>query len=445
MDDGSLEWFLLNGIVRPFDPGAIVYLLLIILFLAFSGLFSSTEVSLFSLTPSQLEQIRNDSGNQKARLIIQLLSKPKRLLASLLIANNLVNIAIVIISSFTVVRLFDFSSYPIIALVIQVGVVTLMIVMIGEVLPKIYATYRSLKIAYLASPVIYVADKILSPFSILLVSATNFIDKRIARKGYDASMDELAHAIDMTSGAGALSDEKKILKSIVRFGDIDVKQIMKPRMDIIAVSRTFTLPQVLDVVKEYGYSRIPVYEKGIDQIKGLLYIKDLIPFLDKGDEFHWQNLVRLPYFVPEHKKINDLLNEFREKKMHLAIIVDEYGTVSGLVSLEDILEEIVGEISDEFDEEEINYSKLDDLNYVFEGKILLTDFSRLLNLDMNMFNEIPGDPVTLAGLLIEISGRILQKDEKMEFKDLLFTIESADRRRIKRIKVTLKEPEEYVE
>ncbi len=346
--------------------------------------------------------------------------------------------AIVILSSYTVHLLFNFDKHPVLALFIQVGVVTLMIVMIGEVLPKIFATHRPLSMAHFAAPFIYVCNKLLYPFTWLLVSASGFIDRYIIRKGYHVNMDELSHAIDMATASGTHADEKKILKSIVRFGNIDVKQIMKARMDIVAISSSLSLSQVLDSIREHGYSRSPVYERDIDHIKGILNIKDLIPHLDKGDGFQWQSLLRPPYFVPENKKINDLLNEFQEKKMHLAIIVDEYGTVTGLVSLEDILEEIVGEISDEFDEEEINFSKIDENTFVFEGKVLLTDMSRLLNLDMEMFNEVQGSPSTLAGLIIEISGRIPQKDERIEFKNLVFTIESSDRRRVKRVKVIIK-------
>lgn len=442
MDDGSLPLMLISEVLRPFDSVAIFSLSILAILLFFSGLFSSTETALFSLAPSQLETLKQNQNNKTSGLILNLLSKPKQLLAGLLIANNLVNVAIVILSSYTVHLLFNFDRHPVLALMIQVGVVTLMIVMIGEVLPKIFATHRPLTMAHFVAPFIFICNKILFPFTWLLVKASGFIDHYIIRKGYDVNMAELSHAIDMATGTGTHADEKKILKSIVRFGNIDVKQIMKARIDIVAISSSLTLSKVIDSIREHGYSRIPVFEKDIDHIKGILNIKDLIPHLDKGEGFQWLSLIRPPYFVPENKKINDLLNEFQEKKMHLAIIVDEYGTVTGLVSLEDILEEIVGEISDEFDEEEINYSKLDDHTFVLEGKVLLTDMCRLLNLDMELFNEIQGSPSTLAGLIIEISGRIPQKDEKIEFKNMLFTIEASDRRRVKRIKVTIKQPDE---
>lgn len=441
MDDGSLPLLIISEILRSFDSVAIISIGILAFLLFLSGLFSSTETAFFSLSPSQLESLRQQHNHKSSGLILNLLSNPKQLLASLLIANNLVNVAIVILSSYTVQHLFNFEKHPVLALLIQVGVVTLMIVMIGEVLPKIFATHRPVSMALFVAPFIYVCNKILFPFTWLLVSASGFIDRYIIRKGYDVNMDELSHAIDMATGTGTHADEKKILKSIVRFGNIDVKQIMKARMDIVAISRSLTLSEVLDSIREHGYSRIPVFEKDIDHIKGILNIKDLIPHLDKGEGFQWQTLLRPPYFVPENKKINDLLNEFQEKKMHLAIIVDEYGTVTGLVSLEDILEEIVGEISDEFDEEEINYSRLDDSTYVFEGKVLLTDMSRLLNIEMEIFKDVQGSPSTLAGLIIEISGRIPQKDEKIEFKNLLFTIEASDRRRVKRVKVVIKQQE----
>lgn len=441
MDDGSLPLLIISEVLRPFDSAVIFSVSILTLLLFLSGLFSSTETAFFSLSPSHLETLKQNQSNKSSTLIISLLSKPKQLLACLLIANNMVNVAIVILSSYTIHLLFNFESHPVLALLIQVGIVTLMIVMIGEVLPKIFATHRPLTMAHFVAPFIFVCNKILFPFTWLLVSASGFIDRYIIRKGYDVNMDELSHAIDMATGTGTHADEKKILKSIVRFGNIDVKQIMKARMDIVAISSRLSLSQVLDSIREHGYSRIPVYDKDIDHIKGILNIKDLIPHIDKGEGFQWQTLLRPPYFVPENKKINDLLNEFQEKKMHLAIIVDEYGTVTGLVSLEDILEEIVGEISDEFDEEEINYSKLDESTFIFEGKILLTDMSRLLNLDMEIFNDVQGSPSTLAGLIIEISGRIPQKDEKIEFKNMTFTIESSDRRRVKRVKVSILQTE----
>lgn len=442
MDDGSLPLLILSEVLRPFNSVVFLSFFFLVILLFFSGLFSGTETAFFSLSPSQLESLKQRQNHKTSGMILSLLAKPKQLLASLLIANNLVNVAIVILSSYTVHLLFNFDKHPLLALLIQVGVVTLMIVMIGEVLPKIFATHRPLSIARFVAPFIYVCSKILFPFTWLLVSASGFIDRYIIRKGYDVNMDELSHAIDMATGSGTHADEKKILKSIVRFGNIEVKQIMKARMDMVAISNNLPLSKVLDAIREHGYSRLPVFEHDIDHIQGILNIKDLIPHLDKGDDFQWQSLIRPPYFVPENKKINDLLNEFQEKKMHLAIIADEYGTVTGLVSLEDILEEIVGEISDEFDEEETHYSKLDEHTFVFEGKILLTDMSRLLNLDMEMFNDVQGSPSTLAGLIIEICGRIPQKDEQSEFKNLRFTIESSDRRRVKRVKVEIKQQEE---
>lgn len=442
MDDGLLPLLILSEIFRPFDTVILSLIILIIFLLFLSGLFSSTETAFFSLSPAQLESLKKDTGHKSASLILNLLNRPKALLACLLIANNLVNVAVVILSSYTVHLLFNIDHHPVLALVLQVGVVTLMIVMLGEVIPKIFATHRPLPIALMVAPFIFVCSKLLQPFTWLLVSASGFMDRYIIRKGYEVNMNELSHAIDMATEKGTHADEKKILKSIVRFGNIEVKQIMKARMDIVAISSNLTLSQVIASIREQGYSRIPVFENDIDHTIGILNIKDLIPHLDKGDDFKWQTLIRPPYFVPENKKINDLLHEFQKKKVHLALIVDEYGTVTGLVSLEDILEEIVGEISDEFDEEEINYSKLDDNTFVFEGKVLLTDMSRLLNLDMEMFNNIQGSPSTLAGLIIEISGRIPQKDEQVQFKNLLFTIEASDRRRVKRVKVHVIQPDE---
>jgi gliding motility-associated protein GldE len=440
MEDGCCQLLLAADLLRPIDSVTFVYLLVLCLLLILSGLFSGSETALFSLTAVQRENLKNRRGHKTSELILQLLARPKQLLACILIANNLVNVAIVILSTFIVHRLFYLEGSPWLAFFLQVGVITLMIVMIGEVLPKIFSTHRPLSMAHFTAPLLYLCDKILFPFTWLLVSSSQFIDHYFIRKGYRVNMEELSHAIDLTTAAGSHSDERKMLKSIVRFENIDVRQIMKSRIDIIAIAYDMPFSAVLDTIREYGYSRLPVYEKNLEQIKGILNIKDLIPHLDKGEDFQWQTLIRPPYFVPENKKIHDLLHEFQEKKIHLALVVDEYGTVNGLVSLEDILEEIVGEISDEFDEEEIFYSKLDENNYVFEGKVLLTDLSRLLNLDMRLFEDVQGSPSTLAGLIIEISGRIPAKDETIAFKNLLFTIESSDRRRIKRVKVTLNKP-----
>ncbi|HKR06575.1 MAG TPA: gliding motility-associated protein GldE [Bacteroidia bacterium] len=424
------------SILKPFTVGIAIDFVAIIVLLFFSGMFASSEVAFFSLGPAQLEEIKNNLQRKSNSIINNLLARPKRLLATLLIANSLVNIAIIIISAFTVSQLFDFSLHPRLGFIIQVIVITFMIVLLGEVMPKVYATQKALPMAQTVAFPLYALDKLLSPLSYVLVSLTHVIERRLTKKGYDITIDELTHAIDITSDQTTPADEKKILKGIVKFGNIDVKQIMKARIDVVSLEKKFPFTRVLKSVEEAGYSRLPVYEETFDKVIGILYIKDLIAHLDKEDAFKWTTLIRPPYFIPESKKINDLLDEFQEKKMHMAIVIDEYGSATGIVSLEDILEEIVGEISDEFDDEEPVYSKLDENNFVFEAKTLLNDVCRVMEIERSLFDEITGETDTLAGLVLELAGKIPVKGEKINFKDFKFTIESADRRKIKRVKIT---------
>ena len=316
-----------------------------------------------------------------------MLHKPKGLLATLLITINFVNIAIVVLSSLLINLVFNFSGHETWGFVIQVVAVTFVIVLFCEVMPKVYAQQNAMRTARISVFPVYVLDKLLKPFSYFLVASTSFVEKRIQQKSYDVSVDELTHAIDVTSNKDTPEEEKKILKGIARFGNIDVKQIMKSRMDVVGVDTETKFKELLPLIIENRYSRLPVFNESFDSVTGVLYTKDLLPYLDRqqDDTFKWQSLVRPAYFVPESKKINDLLQEFQEKKMHLAIVVDEYGGNSGIVTLEDILEEIVGEIHDEFDEEELTYSKLDDRNFVFDGKALINDVCRVMELDRKNF------------------------------------------------------------
>ena len=418
-------------IVRSIGFDAAGYVLVIFILLLFSGLFSSSEVTFFSLNPAQLSELKkNPSGPHT--MILQLLQRPKKLLATLLISNNLVNVAIVILASLAVMKIFDFSSVPVLGFAIEVIIVTFLIVLLGEVMPKIYATHKTLSLARLVVYPVYVANKLMTPFSYLLVRWTAAVDKRIARRGYHATIDDLTHAIDLASDKNTPADEKMILKSIVKFGDIEVGQVMRPRVDVIGFDETLTFSAILEKVEEHGYSRIPVYRDSFDTVIGMLYTKDLLPYLEKDNSFNWQTLLRKPYFVPENKKISNLLDEFQIKKIHMAIVIDEYGTGLGIVSLEDILEEIVGEISDEFDDEEPFYSKLDDDNYVFEAKTSVNDVCRIMNID----NKVFGKAHNLAVFILEISGKIPTLNEVIEHKNMRFTIESSDKRRIKRVKVT---------
>lgn len=410
-------------------------------FLLFSsGFVSGAETSFFAITPPQLMKLKDaESGSE--RLIYQLLNKPKRLLATLLIAINFINIAIVVLSSVIISQVFNFTQHETIGFIIQVIAVTFILVLFCEVMPKVYAQQNAMKIARLSVFPLYALDKIFRPFSTTLVASTSFVDKRFHNKGYDVTVDELTHAIDVTSNKDTPEEEKKILKGIARFGNIDVKQIMKSRVDLLAIDNEISFGNLLPVIIENRYSRIPVYKETLDNIVGILYIKDLLPYLDKekDDKFNWKSLIHPAYFVPESKKINDLLHEFQEKKMHLAIVVDEYGGTSGIVTMEDILEEIVGEINDEFDEEELSYSRLDDRTFVFEGKTLLNDICRVMEVDRKIFEIKNEEADTLAGLILDLKGSIPQKGQEIIFREIKFTIESADRKRIKRVKINLPE------
>jgi gliding motility-associated protein GldE len=428
------------SIVRPDFAVSVNFILnslaLLILLIA-SGFISGAETAFFAITPAQLIKLK-EAKHSSQRIVYQLLNTPKRLLAVLLITINFINIAIVVVSSIIITSLFNFSHHELMGFLIQVVAVTFLIVLFCEVMPKVYATQNAIRFAAIAAIPVFVLDKALRPLSAMLVSMTSLIDKRVEQKGYEVSVDELTHAIDITSDKNTPEDEKKILKGIARFGHIDVKQIMKPRMDVVGFEKEMTLQEIIPSIIENRYSRIPVYEETFDTVLGVLYIKDLLPFLDQQEEnFDWLKLLRPAYFVPESKKINDLLQEFQEMKMHLAIVVDEYGGSSGIVTLEDILEEIVGEINDEFDDDELFYSRLDGQTVVFEGKTLLNDVCRVLEVERKTFDIGNEEVDTLAGMLLELKGGIPKLNEVIRFKDITFTIESADRRRIKRVKVAL--------
>lgn len=419
-------------------------LIVLISLLFASGFVSGAETAFFSITPVQFFKLK-ESDQGKERLAYLLLEKPKRLLATLLISVNFINIAIVVVSSLLIGEIFDFSKNETLGFMIQVVAVTFVIVLFCEVMPKVYATQNALRSTLNSVYVIFALNKILRPFSSLLVMSTSLVDKRFGQKGYDVSVDELTHAIDITSDKFTPEEEKKILKGIARFGNIDVRQIMKPRMDVVVFDKQMKFNDLFPLILEHRYSRIPVFEGTFDKVVGVLFLKDLLPYLNKKNnpDFEWLKLIRPAYFVPESKKINDLLHEFQETKNHLAIVVDEYGGTSGIVTLEDVLEEIVGEINDEFDEEELVYSKLDDKNFVFEGKTNLHDISRVMEIDRKLFESENDNIDTLAGLILSIKGGIPQRNEIIKFNDIKFTIESSDRKRIKRVKITLPENKSF--
>ena len=402
-----------------------------------SALFSGSEVAFFSLSPVQLDKVREKNSDKTSELVDKLLMDPKRLLATLLISNNVVNVAIVVLSTFLTIQYLSFTKYPWLATIVQVVLVTFLIVLFGEVMPKVYANQIALKWARIMAMPINVLEKILKPFVYLLVATSNIVDKRLTSKGYDVTVDDLEHAIEITSDTTAPTDEKRILKRIANFGDIDVKQIMKSRADVVSFDVQTKFRELIKSIEKAGYSRVPIYQENFDKVIGTLHIKDLLEHFDKGNEFDWRSLLRKPYFVPESKKLNDLLDEFREKKVHLAIVIDEYGGSLGIVTLEDILEEIIGEMSDEFDNDESLYSKLDENNYVFEAKTLINDMCRIMKIDRDEFKEILGEADTLAGMLLELWGKIPAKFEVIKYKRFKFTIESADARKIMRVKISI--------
>ncbi|MBQ0734579.1 gliding motility-associated protein GldE [Aquimarina celericrescens] len=417
-------------------------LLLVLLF--FSALISGSEVALFSLTSTDLKEEENSSKN--IRIISKLLSSPKKLLATILVANNFINIAIVLLFDSIGEIYFNNLDYTWfgwinVRFVVEVGVATFLILLFGEILPKIYASRNRVKFSNFMAKPLGVLDWILSPVSFPMRRITVGIHNRLGKQKSNLSVDQLSQALELTSDHDTTVEEKKILEGIVSFGNTDTKQVMKPRMDIFALNNASTYKEIMPQVVENGYSRIPVFEENIDKVIGILYVKDLLPHVNKTD-YAWTTLLRDPYFVPENKKLDDLLNDFKVKKNHLAIVVDEYGGTSGLISLEDIIEEIVGDISDEFDDEDLIFSKLDDNNYVFEGRTTLKDFYKVLKLEDNsIFESRKGDSETIAGLLLEISGSFPRPGEKIALNNYVFKIEALDNKRIKQVKLTINEKE----
>ncbi|QKG81201.1 gliding motility-associated protein GldE [Tenuifilum thalassicum] len=404
--------------------------------LILSALFSGSEVAYFSLTPAEIKELEDKSKKSK---VLTNLSNPEQLLATLLVANNLINVGVVILSTFLTLSVFDFSQAPVFGFVFQTVIITFILLLFGEILPKLLASNRALRFAEVVAPLISAMIILLKPLSKLLIHSSTIINKRVATP-QKISMDELGDAIELT--AEELAEERQILEGIVSFTSTIVSEIMKPRIDVVALDLNTSYEKLREVVIESGYSRIPIYNESFDDIKGILYVKDLIPHIQKDNTFRWQNLIRPPYFVPESKKINDLLTEFQLKHIHMAIVVDEYGGTSGIVTLEDILEEIVGEISDESDDDERLYTKIDDKNYIFEAKVMLNDFCKIVGCDDDIFDDVRGDAETIAGLILEKTGQIPKQNEKVDCKQFTFTIDAVDNRRIKRVRVKINEDAE---
>lgn len=418
------------------DVSIVFSFALLFLLLLCSALISGAEVALFSLNRGDVEP-GLEKKSKRIEIIAKLLESPKKLLATILVANNFINIAIVILFAFLGDLIFEGIANPQIKFIIEVVVVTFLILLFGEILPKIYASRNNLKFATFMAYPLKVLDVILSPISLPMRSVTIGIHNKLGKQKSNLSVDQLSQALELTSQEDTTTEEHKILKGIVSFGNTDTKQVMRPRIDIFALKIEQKYLEIMPEIIENGYSRIPVYRDNMDTIEGILYVKDLLPYIDRK-QFDWTTLLREPFFVPENKKLDDLMAEFQEKKVHLAVVVDEYGGTSGLISLEDIIEEIVGDISDEFDDEDLMFSKLDDNNYVFDGKTALKDFYKIIKLeDDTVFEENKGEAETVAGFVLEISGSFPKLNSKINFENYVFTIEAMDIKRIKLVKFTI--------
>ena len=414
-----------------FGSLAIVFLILL------SAVFSGSENAMFSLKQSQIEELTQSEKSANSKAVYFLLKHPKKLLGTILIWNTFVNVAIVMVSSLMIATIFDFEQFPLIGFLIEVIFITFIIVLFGEVVPKMYSVQNNEKVTgWVALPIFY-AYKMMQPLVYILENSTSIIDKRVTKRGHILSVNELSHAIDITTDEDSPKQEKSILKGIVNFGNTNVKEIMRQRPDITAIEHETDFFELLNLIDELGYSRLPIYDNNIDKIIGVLSVKDVLPKINEEKNYNWIELIRKPFFVPESKKIDGLLKDFQSKRTHMAIVVDEFGGTSGLITMEDILEEIFGEINDEFDDDETIYSKLDDNTFVFEAKMLLNDVCKLMDVEIEIFDEVRNDSDTLAGLMLELNENMPKQNQEIVFHPFVFIIESVDKRRIKRVKVII--------
>ena len=415
-------------------PETVLLMVVTLLLLMMSGMMSASEVAFFSLMPSDLRQIKQ-RNSLASESVMKLLKNSDSLLATILVANNLVNIAIVICSSKIVSTMLQFANSTIEFLFTGV-LVTFLLLLFGEILPKIVAQTSNVKVALLLAQPLAILRVLFYPFSYILINTSGRVGKMATPSGENISIEELADAVDMTTEPE--SEEQKILSGIVGIASREVEDIMRPRIDIKAVEQTMTFTEVKQVITETGYSRLPVYNEDIDDIKGVLFVKDLLAHISKGDEFGWQQLIREPYFVPMHKKVNAVLEDFQKQKFHMAIVVDEYGAPQGLISLEDILEEVVGEISDESDVDESFYRRLNENTYLFEGKTHIVDVVRVLDLEDDIFEDVQGRAETVAGLMLEINRNFLKKGDEVSAHGIRFIVDSMEGHRIDKIKIIVK-------
>jgi gliding motility-associated protein GldE len=436
--ESQILYTTIGGItIHPITISAIISLVVTIVLLGFSSVISASEVAFFSLDPKTLNELE-ENERKSDKNILRLLKTPQRLLATILIGNDFLNVAVILLLTYFTTSIFDFNKAPLFGFIFQTIIITFVILLFAEIMPKVYATQFAKKTALKTVPVIVTLEKLFNPFVNLLVNSTSIVNNRLARhKRSTISMDELSQALELTSNNK--DEDTEILEGIIKFGNIAVNEIMTSRVDIIDVDIKLNFKQLLDIVIHSGYSRIPVYSGNGDNIKGILYSKDLLPHLDKPVNFRWQSLIRPAFYVPETKKIDDLLNEFQQNKVHLAIVVDEYGGTSGLITMDDILEEIVGDINDEYDEEPPLYTKIDNHTFIFEAKILLNDFFKIDEIEEDDFEKITGEVETLAGLILELKGDIPKKNERIDYGRYVFEVIAADDRRIKKVKLYIKD------
>ncbi|RIJ48255.1 gliding motility-associated protein GldE [Maribellus luteus] len=420
---------------HPLTPGIFIALIIVLLLLLSSAMISGSEVAYFSLSAAEKEKLKKKSKTNQR--VSDLLGNPERLLATILVTNNFVNVGIIILTAYISNNLVTFVNAQVLEFIFQVVLITFFLLLFGEIFPKVYATHFALRFAKTMALPLQTLEKLFRPINSLLIFSTGFVNRRMQKYHKNLSMDDISQALELTSDH-ELSEEKDILEGIVKFGNKNVSEIMRSRVDVVAIDIKTEFDEVIRVINESGYSRIPVYIDSFDNVSGILYIKDILAHSHKTKAFKWQTLIRPPFYVPDTKKISSLLEEFQKSKIHLAIVVDEYGGTSGIVTLEDILEEIVGDITDEFDEEEKFFTQLNDKTYVFDAKVLLGDFYRITECDDQVFDDVKGDADTLAGLILELRGEIPKINEEIKCKQFTFTIKEVDNRRIKQIKVVIK-------
>ena len=439
--DANLTTLLLDISAGNFSASNITILTIaILLLLLMSAVIAGAETAYFSLSAKDINFLKTKEKSN-ARLASQLLEQPKLLLATILVANNFINIAIVISTNVLIRALMSPSINAIVSFLIQVVCVTFLLVLFGEVLPKVYATQNNLRMALFSASYVRVLMGIFKPISRTLVNSSSYIEGRLGVKSNkNISNEDFEHAIELTVGHTATREEVNIFKGILKFGNISAKQVMRTRMDVSALDYDSTFTEIRNYCLEVGYSRLPVYKENLDKVAGVIHTKDFLPHIDKDDNFDWHTLIRNAYFVHESKLIEDLLKEFQQKRIHLAIVVDEFGGTSGIITLEDIMEEIIGDIKDEFDEEDLNYKKIDDHNFIFEGKTLINDVCRILGVPSDTFDTVRGESDSLAGLIIEISGKFASVNETVRYEQYEFTVLAVDKMRIQRVKVTIHPP-----